>query len=45
LRGGVHQYAAQETLKIDTARVEKDPFRTETSKCEIFRIKVYIFVR
>ena len=30
LRGGVHRYAAQETLKIDTARAEKDPFRTET---------------
>jgi len=24
-------YAAQETPKIDTARAEKDPFRTETN--------------
>ncbi len=31
LRGGVHQYAAQVTPKIDTARAEKDPFRTETN--------------
>jgi len=30
LRGGVPMYAAQETPKIDTARAEKDPFRTET---------------
>ena len=30
LRGGVHSYAAQETPKIDAARAEKDPFRTET---------------
>jgi hypothetical protein len=31
LRGGVHGYAAQGSLKIDTARAEKAPFRTETS--------------
>jgi hypothetical protein len=31
LRGGVHEYAAQVNPKIDTARAEKDPFRTETS--------------
>ncbi len=31
LRGGVHRYAAQVSPKIDTARTEKDPFRTETS--------------
>jgi hypothetical protein len=43
LRGGVHNlvipltafrrkgYAAQESPKIDTARAEKDPFRTETT--------------
>ena len=30
LRGGVPGYAAQESPKIDTARAEKDPFRTET---------------
>ena len=30
LRRGVPMYAAQETPKIDTARAEKDPFRTET---------------
>jgi hypothetical protein len=30
LRGGVPMYAAQETPEIDTARAEKDPFRTET---------------
>ena len=30
LRGGVHQYAAQARPKIDTARAEKNPFRTET---------------
>ena len=30
LRGGVHGYAAQETPKIDAAKAEKDPFRTET---------------
>jgi len=30
LRGGVHGYAAQVSPKIDTARAEKDPFRTET---------------
>ncbi len=28
-------YAAQETLKIDTARAEKDPFRTETSSEQV----------
>ena len=31
LRGGVHGYAAQASPKIDTARAEKDPFRTETT--------------
>ena len=31
LRGGVHEYAAQETPKVDTARAEKDHFRTETN--------------
>ncbi len=31
LRGGVHGYAAQETPKIDAAKAEKDPFRTETN--------------
>ncbi|MFZ0943962.1 MAG: hypothetical protein WB930_15060 [Syntrophobacteraceae bacterium] len=31
LRGGVHEYAAQETPKIDAGRAEKDPFRMETS--------------
>ena len=30
LRGGVPMYAAQETSKIDAAKAEKDPFRTET---------------
>jgi len=30
LRGGVHGYAAQARPKIDIARAEKDPFRTET---------------
>jgi hypothetical protein len=29
LRGGVHWYAAQASPKIDTARAEKNPFRTE----------------
>ncbi len=32
LRGGVRPYAAQASLKIDTARAEKHPFRTETKK-------------
>ena len=31
LRGGVPMYAAQENPKIDAARAEKGPFRTETS--------------
>jgi hypothetical protein len=31
LRGGVHGYAAQASPKIDAARAEKDPFRTETN--------------
>ncbi len=31
LRGGVQKYAAQENPKIDAARGEKHPFRTETS--------------
>jgi hypothetical protein len=31
LRGGVHRYAAQVTLWIDTARAKKHPFRTGTS--------------
>ena len=31
LRGGVRRYAAQGNPKIDTARAEKDPFRTETN--------------
>ena len=31
LRGGVHEYAAQASPKIDAARAEKDPFKTETS--------------
>jgi hypothetical protein len=30
LRGGVHQYAAQARLQIDTARAKKDPFRMKT---------------
>jgi len=30
LRGGVHRYAAQANPKIDAAKAEKDPFRTET---------------
>jgi hypothetical protein len=30
LRGGVHEYAAQVILQIDTARAEKNPFRTKT---------------
>jgi len=30
LRGGVHRYAAQASLKVDAARAEKHPFRTET---------------
>ncbi len=30
LRGGVHRYAAQASLKIDAARAEKDRFRMET---------------
>jgi hypothetical protein len=30
LRGGVLTYAAQGILKIDAARAEKSPFRTET---------------
>jgi len=29
LRGGVHRYAAQANAKIDTARAEKNSFRTE----------------
>jgi hypothetical protein len=29
LRGGVHRYAAQASLKIDTARAKKDRFRME----------------
>jgi hypothetical protein len=32
LRGGVHRYAAQASPQIDTARAEKNPFRTETRK-------------
>jgi len=32
LRGGVHKYAAQENPKIDTARAEKDPSRTEVAQ-------------
>ena len=31
LRGDVRLYAAQVKLKIDAARAEKRPFRTETS--------------
>ncbi|SPF46652.1 conserved hypothetical protein [Syntrophobacter sp. SbD1] len=31
MRGGVPGYAAQTNPKIDAARVEKDPFRVETS--------------
>ena len=31
LRGGVHRYAAQVSPKIDAARAEKNPFRTETT--------------
>ena len=31
LRGGVRPYAAQARPKIDTARAEKHPFRTETA--------------
>jgi hypothetical protein len=31
LRGGVHRYAAQARPKIDAARGEKHPFRTETN--------------
>jgi len=30
LRGSIHRYAAQAKPKIDTARREKHPFRTET---------------
>jgi hypothetical protein len=30
LRGGVHQYAAQERVKIDAEIAEKGCFRTET---------------
>jgi len=30
LRGGVHGYAAQVSLKIDAVMTEKNPFRTET---------------
>ena len=30
LRGGVHGYAAQTILQIDTARAKKDRFRMET---------------
>jgi hypothetical protein len=30
LRGGVHQYAAQASPKIDAAWAEKNPFLTET---------------
>ena len=38
LRGGVPMYAAQETPKIDTARAEKDSFRTETSTTPTFLV-------
>jgi hypothetical protein len=31
LRGGVQLYAAQAILKINAARGEKHPFRTETT--------------
>jgi len=31
LRGGVQEYAAQESPKIDAAKAEKDPFRMETN--------------
>jgi hypothetical protein len=31
LRGGVHRYAAQVSLKIDAVMMEKNPFRTETN--------------
>jgi hypothetical protein len=31
LRGGVHRYTAQASLKIDAAWAEKNPFRTETN--------------
>ncbi len=31
LRGGVLGYAAQASPKIDAARTEKGPFRTETN--------------
>ncbi len=37
LRGGVPKYAAQVTPKIDAARGEKDPFRTEVSYGGVFR--------
>ena len=37
LRGGVLLYAAQVIPKIDTARAEKDPFRTETSDRRVRR--------
>ena len=30
LRGGVHRYAAQASLRIDAATAEKNRFRTET---------------
>jgi hypothetical protein len=30
LRGGVHGYAAQVSLKIDAVMAKKNPFRTET---------------
>jgi hypothetical protein len=33
--GGVHRYAAQANLKIDTARGKKHPFRTETEKADV----------
>ena len=31
MRGGVHKYAAQARPKVDAARAEKHPFRTETT--------------
>ena len=30
LRGGIHEYDTQSIPKIDTARANKHPFRTET---------------